>query len=216
VSVVGAVAYYNSRRGSDGGIKGLLGGGSLGRAIDQRKAAGMTLEHHRDARMSIKKRVGIIQDLVWSSVRDPRMRKLALQITSRCRDRDAECEARAIHDWTKRNIRYTGDVAPIKMGRNGPVEGVDLFQSAYRTVEFGGGDCDDHSVLNATLLALNGITPKLRITAAKGQGRNWGHIYTMAGMPKNTPKTWKALDTTLPHGRYGTEAPYGEKIDFAA
>lgn len=542
LAAVGVVAYANrsSRKRQDegsgvGGVRGLLQG-NLGRAVDRRRRGGMLLEHHRDPRMPIKKRVGIIQDLVWDSVRDPRMRKLALQITQKCRARDAECEARAIHDWTKRNIRYTGDVAPVKMGRNGPVEGVDLFQSAFRTVEFKGGDClpfttpvlrddyalvrlldlepgdrifdgdgwttvqerwltgekpllafdlsngctlrcspdhrifrivdgrreeirahearigddlvvgdtipgtaspadwpspfdqmspeekawllgvyvadgwhevrrgdqahriaisgadghpkeaqkqrvkeildrigqhsqwadkyirvnhaelarflapagryahekrvpdigavdpaqvkdlldglaadatyggrngairtygttspdlamqlrilhrmlgqgvhirrvddhgglgkhpvyrvtvrenpqrldtryarirgirddgielcaditvdsgkfwlpesdvvahncDDHSVLNATLLALNGITPKLRVTAPKGQGRNWAHIYVMAGMPKNSPKQWKALDTTLPMGRYGTEAPYGQNIDFAA
>jgi hypothetical protein len=38
----------------------------------------------------------------------------------------------------------------------------------------------------------------------------------MGGMPKNTPTKWKALDTTLPTGRYGTEVPFGKHIDFAA
>ncbi len=213
---VGAVAYASrSSRRRRGGLGDLLHG-NLGKALEHRRAAGMLLEHHRDASMPIKKRVGIIQDMVWSSVKDPRMRKLALQITRRCPARDAECEAKAIFNWTRKNIRYTGDVAPIKMGKSGPVEGVDMFQSAWRTVEFQGGDCDDHSILNSTLLALNGITPRLDVTAPKGGGRNWAHIYAAAGQPKNIPRKYVAMDTTLPHGRYGSEAPFGKKITFAA
>lgn len=176
----------------------------------------MTLKHYR-GNLSINKRAGILQDLVWQSVQDPAMRKLALSITHNCPARDGECEARAIYNWTRKNIRYTGDVAPVKQGRHGSVEGIDLFQAAKRTVEFRGGDCDDHAVLNATLLALNGITPKFRITAPKGAGSSdWSHIYTTAGLSKNNPSKWLALDTTLPGNYFGVEAPYGNHIDFPA
>ena len=105
------------------------------------KSGGMTLVAHRKKKLPIKERVGILQDLTHKSVKDPQMRKLALHITRNCASRDEECEARAIYDWIKKNIRYTGDIGAHKLGRNGPVEGVDLFQTAARTVEFGGGDC---------------------------------------------------------------------------
>lgn len=162
-------------------------------------------------RLPIQKRVRILQGLVMKGVRDPSMRKLALEITSQCPARDDMCEARAVYDWTRSNVRYTGDIAPIKISPNGPVEGIDLFQTAKRTKEFRGGDCDDHSVLNATLLTLNGIPARFRIT---GRGKGWSHIYVTFGAPKLAPRKWIPLDTTLPGSRFGYEAPYGKKADF--
>jgi transglutaminase-like putative cysteine protease len=202
LAIAGAWLYRRNRR-------------QLGDGVSLTRSGGMTLKHYRGA-LPIKKRVALLQDLVWQSVQDPKMRKLALQITKGCPARDGECEARAIYNWVKRNIRYTGDVAPVKMGSKGPVEGVDLYQTAARTVEFGGGDCDDHVGLAATLLTLNGIPAKFRITAPMGMGDDWSHIFGLAGLPKTNPATWRALDTTLPHGQFGTEAAYGRKLDFPA
>jgi hypothetical protein len=69
-------------------------------------------------------------------------------------------------------------------------------------------------VLNATLLALNGITPKFRVTAPSRLS-DWAHIYTIAGLPKLTPGKWAALDTTLPgKNHFGKEVGYAKKLDF--
>ena len=176
----------------------------------------MTLKHFRSRRMSIEDRIKLIQDLIWKGVQDPRNRKLALEITRQCPERDGECEAQAIYRAIKRRVRYSGDVAPVKMGHSGPTESVDLYQGAHRTWEIGAGDCDDASILAATLLALNGITPKLRVTA-QSPGGPWTHIYTLAGVPKNRPAKWLSIDTTLPGDKwFGRELPYGRKVDFAA
>lgn len=178
--------------------------------------AGMTLTHYRHKKMPIDERLRILQDLTWKSVQDPRNRKLALGMTQRCPERDGKCEAKAVYDGIKQNIRYTGDVAPLKMGADGPIEGVDLFQSAYRTWEFKGGDCDDHSVLAATLLSLNGIPAKFRVTAPH-RSADFSHIYVLAGLPKMRPTKWIPIDTTLPgNDRFGYEVPYGRKADYAA
>lgn len=161
--------------------------------------------------MPIEQRLATIQDLVHKSVQDPQMRKLALQITSRCPERDKVCEANAIYAAVKGRVRYTGDVGPIQHP-GGSVEGIDLYQSARRTWEFGGGDCDDNAILNATLLALNGLTPVLRVVKTKG-APDWEHIY--AGF--TDPGKFVALDTTLPgHDKFGVEAKYHKKIDFPA
>lgn len=184
--------------------------------VGRSEAGGMKVEHRRSAEMPIEERVASIQDLVWKGVQDPRMRKLALQVTKHCPERDGLCEARAVYAYVKKHVRYTGDVAPIKMGRNGPVEGVDLFQVGKRTLEFGGGDCDDQSILVATLLAHNGITPRLRVTASSRNGED-EHIYPLAGLPKTAPEKWVALDTTLPgSNEFGTEYPAGRITDFPA
>ena len=189
--------------------------GSLGRMVSQTKADGMTLTHYRSNNMPIEERVGYIQDMVWKSVQDPRFRKFALDITKNCASRDGDCEAKAIFDYVYKNIRYTGDIAPIKMGRNGPVEGIDYFPSAKRVVEFGAEDCDGHNILLASMLALNGISPRMRVTAPSRSGP-FQHIYTIAGLPKTNPGKWVPLDTTLPNAKYGHELQYGRKRDFVA
>lgn len=98
------------------------------------------------ADMPIETRIATIQELIHKSVQDPQMRKLALQITSQCGERDKVCEARAVYDYIKKRVRYTGDIGPIKHP-DGSVEGIDLYQSARRTLEFGGGDCIPLSTL---------------------------------------------------------------------
>ncbi len=184
--------------------------------VGSTESGGMRTEHRRSATMPLEERVASIQDLVYKGVQDPQMRKLALGITHHCPERDGMCEAKAVYDYVKGRIRYTGDIAEVKFGRNGPVEGIDLFQSPKRTNEFMGGDCDDHSGLAATLLALNGITPRLRVTAETRNGED-SHIYAVAGLPKTAPTKWLALDSTLPgKNNFGVEMPRGRTTDFPA
>lgn len=163
------------------------------------------------AAMPIEQRIATIQDLIHKSVQDPHMRKVALQVTSRCPERDKMCEAHAIYNFVKSRVRYTGDMGAIQHP-DGSVEGVDLYQSARRTLEFGGGDCDDNAILNGTLLALNGIDPILRVVKTRG-APDWEHIYT--GFANG--RKFIALDTTLPgNTSFGVEPNYSKKIDFAA
>lgn len=208
IAALGGLGYLFYRRN----------GGLLGRSTvyTPTRRGGMTMTHYRHPKMPIKERIRILQDLTWDSVNDPRNRKLALQATQKCPERDGMCEAKAVYDTIKKKIRYTGDVAPLKMGADGPIEGVDLFQSAYRTWEFGGGDCDDHSILAATLLSHNGIPAKFRVTAPTLMG-DYSHIYVLAGLPKMQPTKWVPIDTTLPgNDKFGYEVPYGRKSDFPA
>ena len=178
---------------------------------------GMKTEMRADRDMPIEQRIATIQDLVYKSVQDPKMRKLALDITHKCPERDGTCEARAIYDAVKGRVRYTGDIAAIKHGAKGRHEGIDLYQSAWRTWEFKGGDCDDHAVLLSTLLALNGIEPRLRVTAESARS-DWGHIYAGALLPKNASTgKFTTLDTTLPgNNKFGVEVPYAKGLDFPA
>lgn len=192
------------------------------------KASGMVTKTYK-SKMPIKERIAHIQDMVYVSSQNPEVRQLALAITGKgtrrvkvgsqtydvvganCPARDGECEARAIYNWAKANIRYSGDLAPIKHGAKGSVEPVDIFQSAQRTAEFGGGDCDDHTVIVSALLAHNGITPKMAVTAPTRFGPE-GHIYAVAMLPKERPSKELALDTTLPcNDCFGKEAAWGRK-----
>jgi transglutaminase-like putative cysteine protease len=213
----GAVLYYRARKREQS--SGKLLGRPAKKAIARESVTskGKTLKHYRSARMPINERMGILQDLTHKSVQDPEMRKLALQITRHCPARDGECESKAIYAWVKKNIRYTGDIGPHKLGRRGPVEAIDLFQTAAKTVEFGGDDCDGHSILNCTLALHNGLACKYRISSTtKKDADDFSHIYAMVGLPKNGPRKWIAMDTTLEHGRFGTEAPAGKVRDYIA
>lgn len=207
-AVTGIVLAVMNRK--NGGLLGRAGVTVKGRT----SSGGRTLTHHRARNLSIDKRVGLVQDTIWKSVQDPQMRKLALQITAGCAARDGQCEARAIDAWMRKNIRYTGDIAPVKMGKHGPVEAIDLFQTASFTAEAGGGDCDDHAVFGATMLTLNGITARLRVTSPNMVANDWRHIYVVAGLPKERPSQWIALDSTLPNAKFGDVAGHAKAVDF--
>jgi transglutaminase-like putative cysteine protease len=217
--LVGGYYWWYRKRG------GTLGRAPRARLVTQRYPEAPVVGGYNDGNMKtvlhasddmpIEERVATIQKLVHKSVQDPEMRKLALKITSKCPERDGECEAQAIYDYVKRNVRYTGDVAPIKFP-SGEVEGIDLYQSARRTLEMGGGDCDDQSVVIATLLSLNGITARLRVMKER-KDDDWSHILPVAGLPKNFPTQWVALDTTLPGDKsFGEQVPFADALDFPA
>jgi hypothetical protein len=163
---------------------------------------------------TLEDRVRILRRLVWlgdqafdpraepiGGIRDARMRQIGLEVTKACRARDDQCELQAIYWFVKNNVRYTGDITRK-----------DTFQSSYRTLQFGGGDCDDHSVLCAVLALENGFETKFRITS--NTGATWDHIFCMAATPKGSQRTWIALDTTLPRGSAGTLPPMASYKDF--
>jgi LPXTG-motif cell wall-anchored protein len=215
---------YRKKRGLP--LFGTLGRSPAPRVITQRYAEAPVIGSYSDGNMKttlrasndmpIEERVATIQALVHKSVQDPEMRKLALKITSKCPERDGTCEARAIYDYVKKHVRYTGDIAPIRHP-NGEVEGIDLYQSARRTlIDLKGGDCDDQAIAISTLLALNGITPRLRVMKEVAND-DYSHIYAVAGLPKTAPDHWVALDTTLPSSdSFGVAVPHAEALDFPA
>jgi hypothetical protein len=163
---------------------------------------------------TLNDRVKILRRLVWKGQQavdpraqpigglgDPMMRRIGLLVTRACQARNDLCELGAVFDFVARNIRYTGDIA-FK----------DTFQSALRTMQMHGGDCDDHATVNAVLAMENGFQTKFRITS--NTGPTWDHIYLMAGLPKHAPTRWIALDTTLGRGRFGKEPPRAKFKDF--
>lgn len=219
--VVGGIAYHRQSQA----VGGLGWGKPRGRRvfgkakeapmIRRYSSGGMTTVLREQSDMPIEVRVASIQKQIEKSVQDPEMRRLALQITRACPERDGICEAQAIYNWNKANLRYTGDVAPIRWS-DGKVEGIDLFPTAKRVVENGGDDCDGHTIFNSTMLALNGITPRLRVVKTSG-AEDWQHIFAGALLPKEGGRKFVALDTTLPgSNHFGREPAYTRFLDFDA
>lgn len=177
------------------------------------------LREHRVG--TLDDRVRILKRLVWlgdsafdkskapiGGLRDPQMREIGLRVTLGARERNDMEELRAIHAFVTMNapdghpnVRYTGDIARK-----------DTFQSALRTLQYRGGDCDDHSVLVAVLAMENGFDVKFRITS--NYGTTWDHIYPLVGVPKTRPTKWVPVDTTLGPNRFGQNPPQAKHRDF--
>ncbi|KKN61357.1 hypothetical protein LCGC14_0522890 [marine sediment metagenome] len=239
VSLIGAViTYFNQRKkpaedrfyapmfALSGGL--LVGAGAMSyKRMSSRALAGglgltndsthynngMTLRTWSDPEMDVYSRVELLQGLVASSNKDPLVRKKALAVTHTCPARDDACELSAIfeHNSDPENVRYTGDIGAHVLVPGGEPEAVDTFQTAKRTLEFRGGDCDDHAVLNATMASQNGFDTKFRITS--NTGATWDHIYAMA---RRNGGKWRALDTTLGPGKFGKEPRQAKHLDFPA
>jgi len=108
---------------------------------------------------TLEDRIHVLRELVWDPVgglRDPEMRQLGLAVTHHCPPRNDMCELKAIFDFIVANVRYTGDITQR-----------DTFQTAKRTLQYGGGDClplstqlwkDDY-----TLIPLGDLCPGDRV-----------------------------------------------------
>ena len=102
-------------------------------------------------------------------------------------------EVIAVFNAVKNNIRYTRDI-----------ERIDTFQSPNRSLEWGGGDCDDYTIVLASLLQTIGYPVKLRVMWTKDAktgkpAPTWGHILLLAGLPPRGPTEWMPLDASVSH-----------------
>lgn len=100
-------------------------------------------------------------------------------------------EVEAIFDYIRANVRYTRDF-----------NGVDLYQSAARTLEFASGDCDDYTITLGSLLGAVGYPVAIHIMETKNPATgqrvgSWNHIMLLVGLPPRAPSKWVALDASL-------------------
>lgn len=79
------------------------------------------------------------------------LRKLAVQISTNCSDK--ECRAVEIFDYVITNYNYIDDP-----------RGSEYIQSPFQTMEIGGGDCEDFTILINSLMENVGIETKLVLT----------------------------------------------------
>lgn len=122
-----------------------------------------------------------MRDLTRAGKKTLRVRETAGSQTRSCAQKDWPCEVRALHAFVRDSIRYVGDI-----------NGVETVQSPDKTLEYGYGDCDDKSVLLASLL--ESIGHPTRFVAIGFQSGVYEHVYveTLIGT------RWIALETTEP------------------
>ena len=108
-------------------------------------------QHHQTLIQQYRQSVrdgGLSQVSVYSpyftkvSGRTPVIRAKALELTKHCPDDDAPCEVAVLNRFVTEEIRYRAD----------PRGGPDYIQEATDTLKMGAGDCEDQSILLASLL----------------------------------------------------------------
>lgn len=166
---------------------------------------------------NIDEHVGYIKRQLDKSMRDPEVRQLAVKIVSGsydwkpdrrsgqdvpvvkawgktfraptgeiCPPRNEECEIERIWDFVVLNVRYVYDP-----------DDIDTFATAKETLDAGGGDCDDMTILFGALLKALGFKVKARVIATKDNPDEWVHIYPVVGLAKDNPRKWIPLDCTM-------------------
>lgn len=109
------------------------------------------------------------------------IRLLAQSLVSGNAQKDYCGEIKDLHRFVRDNIRYVRDI-----------RGVETLQTPEKTLEFGGGDCDDKSTLLAALL--ESIGHPTRFVAVGFKSGNYVHVYVESKMGVK----WYPLETTEP------------------
>lgn len=103
--------------------------------------------------------------------------------------KDYAGEGEAIWDFVRNNVIYRRDI-----------EGVESVQTPDRTLALASGDCDDQSILVATLAKSLGFP--VRFVAAGLRGGDLEHVWPELRIGDS----WFAADTTEPNG-FGWRPP---------
>lgn len=162
---------------------------------------------------TMQDRLDLIAGRIDSSITKPQknidgkqymLRDLALEIVQGTPQHGKKSEQAVIGRvfwWVKNNVEYRQDPADY-----------DEYRSAGRTVNGGGSDCDDHTILNAALLSSIGFRTGAKVISPDGQ--NW-HIYAVVGAyPFYNPSVVIPMDTTQPNSFPGWE-PSREQRRYA-
>lgn len=132
-------------------------------------------------RSGVVETLRIMAALVRQGKKTMRVREKALALTQSCDQKDYACEVRLLHAFVRDQIRYVGDI-----------DGVETVQAPEKTLEYMAGDCDDKSVLLASLLAAIGHPS--RFVAIGYTPGVYEHVYVETKIGAG----WIPLETTEP------------------
>ncbi len=137
--------------------------------------------------------------------RHPLVRELALRILESygVKSQDYYNEARAIGDYVLKNVRYVRDINGVETVHD-PITLIDQLRRGHAQ-----GDCDDMSLLVATLLLSIGHQPFYRIVKYYDGMGPYQHIYVVVYEQNwREPKKRLVLDAILKRSPIGKEVPH--------
>ncbi|MGH7596238.1 MAG: transglutaminase-like domain-containing protein [bacterium] len=139
--------------------------------------------------------------LIKAGVKDFCVRQTAIDIllANGIRPKDYRGEIAALFEWVKHNIRYTRDI-----------HRVELLHTPRRMLELRAGDCDDMTILLATMLKSIGHPVRLVLVGFNPHKKKlFTHIYLEA----YCKGWWIPLDPTMRHPM-GWAPPATHKQNF--
>lgn len=160
---------------------------------------------------NINERVAYIIEKIRSGRDNPNVRLFTVRIVSqKCgknfciAERDYWGEVKAVFKAVRERVRYVRDTF-----------GKDTFTSAWRSLQSGGGDCDDASIVIASMLQSLGYPVRLRIIRTT-DSPDWNHIFVLVGLPPGNPTKWVSLDASVdkPAGWHAPKSIIANTKDF--
>lgn len=123
----------------------------------------------------------LMRELVRQGKKTLPIRSLAVELVRGNAQKDWLGEVRSIQEFVRDRIRYVKDVVDVE-----------TLQTPDKTLLIGSGDCDDKSVLAASLL--EAIGHPTRFVAVSFDGLEYVHVYpeTLVG------RAWLSVETTEP------------------
>jgi len=111
---------------------------------------------------------------------------------------------KTIAQFVRQNVMYVSD--PPR---------VDEVYPALKVLDLGGADCEDQSVLAASLLESLNLNLPVKVVIVSKTGQLWDHVFLRVGYPPENPIHWMSVDTTIfpPSGR---EIPYVDQKVYEA
>ena len=142
----------------------------------------------------VSQTIGVIRQLVDDGVKDPVVNRTAIDFVRGVSQFDRDAKAHAIYDAVSSRFMYVED--PV-----GPLGPKETLRPVRALLQLWAGDCDDASVLIATLLGTIGIPTRLVTIAADPSAPDeFSHIYPEAEI---YPGNWVPLDIARPNTGYG-------------
>jgi hypothetical protein len=144
----------------------------------------------------VEQTINVIRQLVDDAVKDPAVNVTAIQMVRGAGDQfSRDAKAQAIYAAVANRFSYVED--PV-----GPLGPKETLRPARVLLQIWAGDCDDASVLIASLLGTIGIPSRLVTIAADPSAPDeFSHIYPEAEV---FPGNWVAMDIARPGSAYGS------------
>lgn len=144
-----------------------------------KKVTTYSLQGIPDGREGTRATLKLMADISKRYKKNPTIFELSRCIVRNVPNKQWLMEAGAILKWVQRHIRYTMDI-----------QGVETLQTPVQTLRLGQGDCDDHSMLIASLLMA--INRPARFVAVGRMPNSFEHVFTQTKVGDK----WVTLEST--------------------
>jgi len=161
--------------------------------------------------------IKIMTKMAREGSRHPLVRRLATNILHHANipSHSYREEARAIGNFVQKNVRYVKDIAGCET-----IHSPDMMIRQMADVGYFAADCDDMSLLIASMLLSIGMVPRFRAVRFKNTSGSYNHIYVVVYESNITdtmnpgPVQRLVLDAIVKDRPIGFEIPHASSDEF--